>query len=306
MLKQYFPSVAKATAAFSFIMINSEWQVAHAVINGVHGINYSASAPVECLADPPRLDANSYFKGNACSIYFSGYVPVSGKYKVRLELTSTNNEYAESTFSHIDAGTNVMSQTITVTGTNVPIKMSSSEWVHACYVLIDEAGKKWGLPVGGSYNRSCTGYTPLPPIPPAPSMSCTINNSADLSINFGSLDRTLLPTAPGTGKAVSKQIPVVCTSSASSATVTMSMKVNYTSITVSGAQVIKTSANGVGVSVLYNNQVLAAGSAKNIVFNTGSNSLTLGFEAVRNPAVSIGDIPTGAFSANAVMVMTMQ
>ncbi|EOY5421901.1 fimbrial protein [Cronobacter dublinensis] len=306
MPKHYFQFISKVTAAFSFIMISSEWQIAHAVINGVHGINYSASSPVECLADPPRLDTNSYFKGNACSIYFSGYVPVSGKYKVRLEISSTNNEYAESTFSYIEAGTNVMSQTITVTGTNVPIKMGSSDWVHACYVLIDEAGKKWGLPVGGNYNRSCTGYTPLPPIPPAPSVNCTINNSADLSINFGSLDRASLPTAPGTGQILSKQIPVVCTSSASSATVTMSMKVNYTPITVSGAQVIKTSADGVGVSVLYNNQTLASGSAKNIVFNTGSNSLTLGFEAVRNPAVSVGDIPTGAFSASAVMVMTMQ
>ncbi|ELZ8931487.1 fimbrial protein [Cronobacter dublinensis] len=306
MLKHYIQSITKVIAAFSFVLISSEWQDVHAVINGVHGINYSASSPIECFANPPRLEVGSYFKGNACSIYFSGYVPVSGKYKVRLEIISTNNEHADSTFAYIEAGTNLMSQTITVTGTNVPIKMGSLDSIHVCYVLINEAGKEWGLPIGGNYNRSCSGYTPIPPIPPAPSVSCTINNSADLAIGFGSLDRASLPTVPGSGQILSKQIPVVCTSSASSATVNMSMKVNYTSITVSGAQVIKTSSNGVGVSVLYNNQVLAAGSAKNVVFNTGSNALTLGFEAVRNPEVSVGDISTGAFSASAVMVMTMQ
>ncbi|EKK4080141.1 fimbrial protein [Cronobacter dublinensis] len=304
MLKSYFPYFRKVIVSFVFLIITSEWQVVNAVINGVHGINYSSSASVNCYANPPQLDSGAYFKGKACDIHVFGYVPVSGKYKVRLALTSANNEHADSSYGYFDSTKNLDSQTVNVTSSNVPISLVTSYMVHACYVLVDEAGKEWSLPVGDG--RGCTGYTPVPPTPPAPTVSCVINNNGALSVDFGSIDRTSLPTVPGTGQIQSKQIPIVCTSASSTATATMSMKVNYTSITVSGAQVIKTSANGVGVSVLYNDQVLASGSVKNMVFNTGSNSLTLGFEAVRNPAVSIGDIPTGAFSASAVMVMTMQ
>ncbi|MDI7383819.1 fimbrial protein [Cronobacter dublinensis] len=304
MCKNYFPSFGKVIVAFAFFMMSSEWEMANAMVNGVHGIHYSSSAPVECYANPSKIDSGSYFKGNACNIFISGYVPVSGKYKVRLTLDTNNHDHADSTFGYFDSTKDLASQTVTLSSSNVSIPFTSEYALHACYLLVDEAGREWSLPVGDG--RGCSGYTPIPPIPPAPTVSCTINNSGALSVDFGSLERTSLPTVPGTGQIQSKQIPVVCTSSSSSSTINMSMKVNYTSITVSGTQVIKTSSNGVGVSVLYNNQVLASGSAKNIVFNTGSNSLTLGFEAVRNPTVSVGDVPTGSFSASAVMVMTMQ
>ncbi|WP_161808632.1 fimbrial protein [Franconibacter pulveris] len=303
MLKNCFPYVGKVIVTSTLFIIFSGWQMACAMVNGVHGINYS-SGSVNCYVNPPRLDPGSYFKGNACDISISGYVPVSGKYKVRLSLTTSNFEHADSSYAYFDANQNLSSQTVNVTSSDVPISLVSELAVHACYVLVNEAGKEWALPVGD--RRGCSRYPPIPPSPPAPTVSCTINNSGALSVNFGSIDRTSLPTVPGTGTILSKQIPVVCSSSSSSATINMSMKVNYTAITVSGAQVIKTSSNGVGVSVIYNNQVLASGSAKNMVFNKGSNSMVLGFEAVRNPVVSVGDVPTGSFSASAVMVMTMQ
>ncbi|EOC0207735.1 fimbrial protein [Cronobacter dublinensis] len=305
MLKNYFPSIRKVITAFVFIMVSAEWQMVNAMVNGVHGIKYSSSASVDCNAGPPKVESGSSFKGNACNILVSGYVPVSGKYKVRLSLTSTNHEHADSTYGYFDSTKSLSAQTVNVSSSDVPISLvSTSEAVHACYIMVDEAGREWSLPIGDG--RGCAGYIPIPPAPPAPTVSCTINNSGALSVDFGSLERTSLPTVPGTGQIQYKQIPVVCTSSASSTNINMSMKVNYTSITVGGTQVIKTSSNGVGVSVLYNNQVLASGSAKNIVLNTGSNSLTLGFEAVRNPVVSIENVPTGSFSASAVMVMTMQ
>lgn len=299
-----FLSLKNIFLALAFILVSSAWQASYAIIYGAHGIRYSSSAPVECLANPSRLESGSYFKANACNLTVWGYVPVSGKYKVRLILFGPQKEIAETSYAYFEAGRDIQAQPVTVSGKDVPIKYTSDLATHACYTIADEDGKEWALEVGGG--RGCSGYTPLPPTPPSPAISCSINNGGLLSVDFGSLDRALLPTVPETGQAQYKQIPVVCTTSSSVTTVNMSMQASYTPITVSGKQVIKTSSNGVGVTLLYNNQALASGSVKPLTLTMGTNMLTLGFEAVRNPSVNIKDVPAGSFSASAVMILTMQ
>lgn len=84
------------------------------------------------------------------------------------------------------------------------------------------------------------------------------------------------------------------------------MQLSYTPISVSGTEVVKSSSNGLGVSIIYNDKPLSTTDTTPVTFISGSNTLDLAFEAVRDPAVDSGDIPTGAFSASAVLVMTQQ
>ncbi|MFU2317529.1 fimbrial protein [Rahnella sp. PCH160] len=135
-----------------------------------------------------------------------------------------------------------------------------------------------------------------------PDTSCTLNNGNDLSVNLGTVDRAQMPTVPGSGSMRHIQVPVDCTGG----DVTVNMQLNYTPISLSGGQVIKSSSNGLGVSVVYNSKILSTTDVTPVTFLSGSNSMDLAFQAVRDPAVEIKDVPTGAFTASAVLVMTQQ
>ncbi|MGL4429828.1 MAG: fimbrial protein [Silvania sp.] len=166
------------------------------------------------------------------------------------------------------------------------------------------------LYAGGTYYRfngwdysGCSkgGVTPFPPDPPAPPTSCTINNSNALNVNLGTIDRALLVTVPGTGSARHIQIPVECSGAL---TLSLDMKLSYTPMSINGKQVVQSSANGLGVSIIYNEQVLSTTDTTPVQFNSGSNVIDLAFEAVRDPKTVVGDVPTGEFSASATVIMT--
>lgn len=88
--------------------------------------------------------------------------------------------------------------------------------------------------------------------------------------------------------------------------ITANMKLNYTPISIGSSQAVKSSANGVGAAIFYGNKALSPSDVTSLNFLEGSNTLTLGFQAVRDSTVALKDIPTGAFTANAVLVMTQQ
>lgn len=152
------------------------------------------------------------------------------------------------------------------------------------------------------YAGSCTGGDPLPPTPPPVQATCKINNSSDLNVALGTVDRALIGTSPGNGTLQNKQIPVTCTGGS----VNVNMQLTYTPLTVSGKEVVKSSSNGLGVSIIYNSEVLAPTDTVPVSFLEGSNNLDLAFEIVRDPAVSIGEVPTGEFTASATLIMTQQ
>lgn len=301
--------ISKSIILLTMLFISSLGQNAFAMLNGVHGVKYSSSGEVFCEGSEfpsiPKVDAGSYFKGGACNIYASGYVPRSGQYQAKLSLSMNGYPFATSNATYVDSTKNISAQTLTFSGTNVNINETSPYAIHSCYTLVEvSTGQEWAL--GGG--RGCSGYTPIPPTPPAPVINCTINNNNVLSVNLGTLDRALLPTVPGTGSIENLSVPVQCTSDTPSVTSTnIKMQLTYTPITVSGVQVIKSSSNGVGVTAIYDNKKLSSGSSISLNFNIGStNTVNLGFEAVRNPSVAIGDVPTGAFSASAVLIMTTE
>ncbi|WP_426445646.1 fimbrial protein [Siccibacter colletis] len=278
-------------------------QHASANISGAHGLAYSKGQLI-CNGGSYTVDTGSKFKAGVCTLNFNDtvYAPHAGMYRVKVMSTGAQDDYVLSNPVAIDPGVPINAQNLVVSGTDKNIHSTTENvYVHYCYALVDEAGKAYGWE--GSGTRCGVEPEPLPPTPPEPPSSCIINNANSLNVSLGTLERSTLPTIPGSGTIKQISIPVQCSGTGS---VNMSMKLNYTPITVSGKQVVKTSANGLGVAVIYRDQPLSNASATSVTFTSGSNTLSLGFEAVRDPTVSSGTIPAGAFTASAVLVMTQQ
>jgi hypothetical protein len=275
---------------------------AMATIHGAAGFNYDAATYpgyYTCSYMNTGLGKKPMFIGNVCDLSFPSniYVPHSGNYKVRAWLSY--GEADDSTYAYFDANIPLNEQNVTVTSSSRNLPQSG---VHSnldfCYYLIDESGNLYG-----NIKDFCSGGTPLPPNPPVPPTSCSINNGNSLNVNLGTVERAQLITVPGTGSIQHIQIPVDCTGGVN---VPVNMVINYTPLTVSGTQIVKTSSNGLGVSIIYNNKPISTSDNTVINFLSGSNVLDLGFEAVRDPKVSIADVPTGAFTASATIIMTQQ
>ncbi|HCW7019039.1 TPA: fimbrial protein [Citrobacter farmeri] len=248
--------------------------------------------------------------GNACNIMFGNvYVPKSGTYFIRfyagLRNNNSVNDHADSTTFYLDATKTLSSQADSISITTYTKKLGPeliNQDVSFCDVLIDAQGNEYALIEG----IACGAAVPLPPDPPAPETSCNINNGSGLSVHFDTIDRADLSTEPGVGNTALKnlQIPVTCTGGVD---VSVKMKLaQYTPLTINSTEVIKTTANGVGVAVLYNDQPLTSAANIPVTLKSGSNTLNLDFQAVRNPAVAVGDVLPGYFTASAVLVMTQQ
>ncbi|EPM3161513.1 fimbrial protein, partial [Cronobacter turicensis] len=193
-----------------------------------------------------------------------GYVPHSGNYRVRMRVKSDAglNIAATSSAFYLDATIPIMYQNAKPSGQGASgeIHRARRWW---CTYLVDDAGIEYVS--GDCYG----GGTPLPPTPPVPDTSCTINNGNTLSVSLGTLERSEIPTAPGSGSAKSIPFAVNCTGG----NVTVNMQMNYTPISVGSSQAVKTSANGVGVSVLYDNKPLSTTDITPVTFLQGSNTL---------------------------------
>ncbi|MHA6632173.1 fimbrial protein [Citrobacter farmeri] len=248
--------------------------------------------------------------GNGCNLLFGDvYVPKAGMYFVRFYLGLQDNHavrmYADSTKFHLDATKTLSDQAGSISITTYSKDLSSqfiNQDVAFCDVLVDAQGEEYSLIEGGP----CASATPLPPDPPPPETSCNINNGSGLSVHFDTIDRTDLSTEPGVGNTAIKslQIPVNCTGGVD---VSVKMQLTqYTPLKINSTEVIKTTTNGLGVAALYNGQTLTTATSIPVTLKSGSNTLNLDFQAVRNPAVAVGDVPPGYFTANAVLVMTQQ
>ncbi|MBN6045340.1 fimbrial protein [Citrobacter sp. ku-bf4] len=224
------------------------------------------------------------------------YVPISGYYTVGVKLSGNGGGfYYANKVTYIDASKSLNSQDVdpgTQGGNGAPANLS----FDACDILKGTDGKVYYLNTYGS----CTGQK-LPPTPVV-NTSCTINSGNALNVSLGSLDRATLPTTPSSGTAQHIKIPVSCTGG----DVTVSMNITYAAITIGSTQAVLTSANGVGTAIIYNNAAVSPTSKATINLKSGSNTVDLGFQAIRDSAVAVKDIPTGAFTAGAVMVMTQQ
>lgn len=145
----------------------------------------------------------------------------------------------------------------------------------------------------------CADAHELPVEPP----KCTLNGGTDLDIQLGKLERTDIAVKSGTTTPVTKDISIKCDGNI---VYNANMKLEFTPISVSNEQVVSTSTTGLGVAVLYNGKTVQPGQTFPLSYQPGIHTLTLGFEAVRDPAIAATDLKTGDFTANAVLVFTEQ
>lgn len=242
-----------------------------------------------------------------CGIESDYYPPRSGTYYVETAFfeyydTVLLMDVKTATFT-LDGNQTISQQSA---GTYAPkgyLEVNAGLTVLACQWLVDDAGKKYTFtPSEQNYTGCHASSSPLPPTPTQPDISCTINNGNALTVNLGTIDRAQLPTVASSGTATAIPIPIACTGG----NLTVNMKLSYTPITSGSSQAVKSSANGVGVAILYNDKMLSSTDNTSVNLLAGSNTLNLAFEAVRDASVEIKDIPTGAFSASAVLQMTQQ
>ncbi|WP_413492489.1 fimbrial protein [Morganella psychrotolerans] len=147
--------------------------------------------------------------------------------------------------------------------------------------------------------KFCGDAHKLPVNPPI----CTFNSGAILDVKLGQQVRSDIAVKAGTSTPVTKDITVNC---AGNIEYNANMKLEYTPISVSNDNVVSTSTKGLGVAVLYKGKAIQPGETFPLSYQPGINTLTLGFEAVRDPAMALGDLKTGDFTANAVLVFTEQ
>lgn len=169
---------------------------------------------------------------------------------------------------------------------------------NACYTLVDSKGYEWTG--GGGF--MCSDGGKLPDIPAI----CYLNQDMDLSVDMGLLERGKIATRPvsGTTGNIKKKFPVLCTRDAG---VTVSTTFQFTPLTINGDEVVATSTANLGVAIFYNGKLVGPDSTPiNETFDVGFTDRELEFQAVRNPDTAFSDIPTGSFTASAVMIMTEQ
>lgn len=171
-----------------------------------------------------------------------------------------------------------------------------------CFTISDDNGYEYRGNMGyGPDNRGkfCGDAHRLPVEPP----KCTLNGSTDLDVQLGKLERTDIAVKSGTTTPVTKDISIKCDGNI---VYNANMKLEFTPISVSNEKVISTSTTGLGVAVLYNGKAVQPGQTFPLSYQPGIHILTLGFEAVRDPAMAATDLKTGDFTANAVLVFTEQ
>lgn len=301
----YLMKIIKQLAILFFISFTLTGY-SEASIIGAHGFSQDEGTPADCKSADEYVYPTATFVPGMCTLNFTAamYVPHSGLYRVRTAIYTGKvvTASALSTEAYFDATKPLKDQQVTVSGTlsGVP---SSATFKHAdiCRTLVDEAGNDYSGGTDWCYANKIP-IPPLPPTPPTPS-TCSVNDGNDLKVNLSTVDRELLPTEPGVGSLRHIQIPVECSGSAA---FTVTMKLSYTPISIGSAEGIKTSSTGLGVAVIYDSKPLATADVTTATFVEGSNTLDLAFQAVRDPTVSASDIPTGAFTASAVLVMTQQ
>lgn len=233
------------------------------------------------------------------------YAPFTGMYHVKMytcpSVTTDMCTIAKSTQNaqtinavKIKANLQLSAATESFGGYNFTLATSS----NVCYTLLDEDGMNWRADL----EFMCEDAELLPE---EPSM-CYLNHNTSLDVNMGNLERGEIATIPEHGNPhnIKKEIPVLCTRDSG---VTVATTFKFDSINVNGNQVVTTSSPNLGVAIFYEGKLMGPSTEPVIEsFESGYAYRELEFQAVRDSNVAIKEIPTGKFTANAVMVMTEQ
>lgn len=302
-LKSIWPGFLIAGAVFL-----TQENNANASITGVFGLETN-SWNLVCPNNDYHYNTQAYDLDNyavlqqaePCYYQLDASVPHSGYYRAYTYVLSMSRSMLASVTTpatYIDSHKSLMQQSISFGYTPSVYFTHPKADMYVCGFLLDEEGNKYNLST--NLSSVCTGGQPLPP--PVPDTACTLNSGNDLTVSLGLIERSALPVNPDPATAKSVQIPVDCTGG----DVTVSMKLDYNPMTMGGGQAVRTSTDGVGVVISYNDIPISTTDTTTLTFLEGSNTLDLNFQAVRDSAVNVADIPTGGFTASAAVVMTQQ
>lgn len=236
-------------------------------------------------------------------------VPATGTYRILYYLTAVagdpkNAGELMSGSITLTAGTQLSEQDVTWNYGSYAFYSMDMNNYYICYNLRqDSTGKDFlfkNTPQGCLKTKN-GGTTPLPP-PPTP-LSCQFNSGNPINVALGEISRNEIGTVPGTLPGMEKKLDVNCAGDGSA---TYSIKFQFTPKEVAGSELITSSVNGLAVALSFNDTVVSNTDSFSRTYSAGIQTETLGFEPVRDPAVEYTDIPTGAFTASAVMVITQE
>lgn len=234
------------------------------------------------------------------------YVPFSGSYKMRMHLCygighsrctlAKSSDYRDSRNTvKLNSTSMIYSQTPDFGGI---IGATISQAAMLCVTLVDTHNVEWS----SGDATTCQDAGRLPDTP----ATCYLNGNADLNVDMGTIERSSIATVPASGSTgnIKKTLPVLCTRDAGT---TVSTTIQFTPITVSGSEVVSTKLSNLGVAIFYDGKLIGPSSSPiTESFQVGYTDREFEFQAVRSSGVAIKDIPTGSFSASAVMIMTEQ
>lgn len=268
------------------------------------GIYDSSTGKVSCPVTPdtPVNVTSEDYTVASCELAIGdgNKVPESGSYRIVLAVVDSNQVYYTSVRTdsgvYISAGVELNTMNV---GWQISQYRFGNPGNHICYLLRSDTNKYYSF---NNTPQSCPegsgGSTPLP----SP-FQCAFGDGSTLNISLGDVDRTEIGAVPGTLPGTEKNINITCTGDGSA---TYTIGFQYTAIDIAGTEMISSSANGLAVAMSLNDELVNPTDTYTRTYSTGTQTEKLTFEPVRDPSVKIGDIPTGAFSASAVMVLTLQ
>lgn len=240
-------------------------------------------------------------------MFSKGYVPYSGKYKIRANIcpaTEAINCTLAKTTSFVDSINSVEASSANELGYQGGSLGGGSGSIPAhsaiCYTFFEITHPE--IQWRNSDAINCSDAHLLPSVP----ADCYINDLTDLNVTMGSLERSEIPTVPDSNSSMAKSVTVsvLCTRDGSTTNVT---KFKYTPVSISGNNLVSTKKNGLGIAIYYKGFLVTNGQELPVEnFKTGYSYVELTFVPVRDKDTALKDIPTGSFSADAVMEMTEQ
>ncbi|MCW4783047.1 fimbrial protein [Enterobacter chuandaensis] len=237
-------------------------------------------------------------------------VPTSGTYSI-LAIASHNPGGAsvEGTY-HLARGNSSMQiatgkqlNTISAYFSVNPGIVLETEYSYLCYAL-QQLGTGLNFLINNSPQACLEVPNPGGELPPGPGfLTCIFNNGSPLNVQLGEVIRSELGALPETLPGTEVNMNVTCTGEGAS---TYSIRFKYMSVNIAGNEYILSSANGLSVSISLNGVLVNTTEDYTRTYNAGTQTETLRFEPMRDPNVKYTDIPTGAFTASAVMIVTQE
>lgn len=237
--------------------------------------------------------------------FADSYVPFTGMYKIREHICMSTVQakctLADSSMFIDSAKSNRVSSAESINAQRLDwggnaMTLSVPYAFNMCFTLVSDDGAEWSARQGTECSDAhILGETPS---------VCSLNYNEDLTVALGTLERSSIPDRIGASSStVKKSIPVMCSGDAA---LNVSIKFQYTPLSIGGSQAAKTSTGGLGVAIFYDGKAMSTSDSKSLSLGNGVNQIDLEFAAVRDPEMSAEQIATGDFTADAVLILTEQ